>query len=357
MIRLALAPASLRFYIGTYTGPKCEGIHLADFDPAAGKIANVKLAAKVGNPSFLALHPNGQFAYAIAEVGGGAVMSFRIDAATGLLQGLNTQKAGNGPCHISLTPDGKTALVACYGGGTVSSFAIQGDGTLGPAVSTIQHQGSGPDKRRQEKPHAHSINPDPAGKFAFAADLGTDEVFVYRIEAGGKLLPHEPKSAKVAPGAGPRHFCFHPNGKQAYVINELANTVTAFAYSAAAGRLEQIANVTTLPPDFKGESYTAEVVAHPNGKFLYGSNRRHDSIAAFMIDPESGIPRYLGCQGEGVKEPRNFVIDPTGQWLLVGNQNADSIAVFKIDQTTGLLTPAGDPVPCPKPVCLRFAVK
>ena len=352
----ALAAEPQRLYLGVYTSPTCAGIQLADFDPDTGAVTNVRLAGKATNPSFLAMHPNGQFLYAIGEGGGGAALAFRIDATTGLLEKLNQQVAGEGPCHVSLTPDAKVALVANYSGGTVASFPVNADGTLGPAASRIAHVGSGPRKDRQPSPRAHSINSDPAGKFAFAADLGTDDIFVYRIGAGGVLTPHDPKSVRVPPGSGPRHFCFLPGGKYAYVINELANTIVAFRYDGA-GKLEPFATVSTLPDGVAPRSHTAEIVAHPSGKFIYGSNRGHDSIAMFRIDVETGTPTFVGCQGEGIKEPRNFVIDPSGRWLLVGNQNSDSIVVFKIDQTTGMLTPAGTPTPCHKPVCLRFAVK
>jgi 6-phosphogluconolactonase len=350
-------------YVGTYTGKGgARGIELLRLDPASGDLRPVGTAAEAANPSFLAIHPNRKYLYAVNEVGDfegrktGVVSAFGIDPATGALRALNRQASeGTGPCHVSVDPSGRCVLVANYGGGSVAALPIREDGSLGPAGSSVKHQGSGPNPRRQEGPHAHCIVADPAGRFAFAADLGLDKILVYRLDAAAAALaPHEPPSAAVDPGSGPRHFTFHPGGKWAYVINELASTVTAFRYDAARGVLEPFQTVSTLPADFNGTNYTAEVVVAPDGRTLYGSNRGHDSLAVFRIDASDGRLTPAGHVSTGGKTPRNFAIAPGGRWLLAANQNSDSIVVFGVDPETGGLTPAGKSVQVPKPVCVRF---
>jgi 6-phosphogluconolactonase len=237
----------------------------------------------------------------------------------------------------------------------VASLPIGEDGRLGPPASAIQHAGSSVNPRRQEGPHAHSINLDAANRFAFAADLGLDRVLVYRFDAARSILvPHEPPSASVKPGAGPRHFAFHPSGRFAYVINELDSTVTAFTYDAEKGLLRELQAVTTLPPGFAGENYPAEVQVHPSGRFLYGSNRGHDSIAIFAVDAASGRLTPAGRAASGGKWPRNFAFDPTGAWMVVGNQNSDNVIVFRVDRDGGTLAPAGPTFAAPAPICFRF---
>jgi len=246
-------------------------------------------------------------------------------------------------------------LVANYVGGSCAALPIASDGKLGEATAAIQHTGTSVNPGRQQGPHAHSINLDPANRFAFVADLGLDKVLVYRFDpARGTLAANDPPSAAVAPGAGPRNFAFHPSGMFAYVINEMANTVTAFAYDAGRGSLQEIQTVTTLPPGYKETSHTAEVVAHPSGKFLYGSNRGHDSIAIFTIDGASGKLTAAGHQSTAGKTPRNFAVDPTGAWLLAENQGSGTIVVLKIDPKTGGLSPSGHKLEVPSPVCIRM---
>jgi 6-phosphogluconolactonase len=354
--------AKMWVYVGTYTGKASKGIYRLELDPATGQLSAPKLAAKTANPSFLAIHPNHRFLYAVGEIDdfngkkSGAVNAFAIDPKTGDLTLLNQQPSGGGgPCHLVVDKQGKHVLTANYGGGSACVHPIQKDGRLGKATAFQQHHGSSVNKSRQNEPHAHSINLDPANRFAFVADLGLDKVLVYRFDADkGTLTPNDPPAAAVAGGSGPRHFAFHPNGKFAYVINELKNTVVAFEYDAETGRLKTLQTISTLPERFKGDSYTAEVVVHPSGRFLYGSNRRGDSIAVFTIDPQTGKLTFVGVQGTGIKEPRNFVVEPTGKFLLAANQNADSIIVFRIDPKTGELAPTGIKVEVPVPVCLRM---
>ena len=316
------SPKTLWLYVGTYTNSKTpsEGIYLLELDLASGKLTSKGGVAKLADPSFLAIHPSRKFLYAVNELDnfngkkGGGVSALAIDAGTGKLKLLNQQSSvGSGPCHLTVDQTGKNVLVANYGSGSVACLPIEADGTLRPASSFIQHEGKSVDRGRQSHPHGHSINLDRANRFAFAADLGLDKVLIYKFDADkGTLTPNDPAFAKVAPGSGPRHFAFHPDGRFAYVISEMANTVTVFAYDPNYGALTEIQTITTLPQDFKGKSYTAEVQVHPSGKFVYGSNRGHDSIAIFKVDPGTGKLTAAGHEPTLGKNPRNFAIDPTG---------------------------------------------
>ena len=351
-------------YIGTYTQRGSQGIYLARLDLASGKLSLEGLAGEVVNPSFLALHPNRKFLYAVGEVGqfaggkGGAVSAFALNPETGKLTLLNQKSSrGAGPCHIVIDPTGKNALVANYGGGSVACLPIADDGRLGDAASFFQHEGSSVNRRRQEAPHAHSINLDPANRFAFAPDLGIDKIMIYRFDpATHRLEPNDPPAAAVAPGSGPRHFDFHPSARFAYGINELASTITAFEYEAGRGALKTIQTVSTLPEGFQGANTTADIHVHPSGKFVYGSNRGHDSIAMFTVDLATGKLTSLGHQATQGKTPRNFGIDPTGAFLLAANQDTDNVVVFRIDAATGKLEPSGQSIRVPMPVCVKFLV-
>jgi 6-phosphogluconolactonase len=348
-------------YVGTYTQGKSQGIYRFDLDMASGKLSGRALAAKTVNPSFLAIHPSRPHLYAVGEVDDssgkkvGGVSAFAIDPKSGGLKLLNQQSSGGaGPCHLVVDRTGKNALAANYGGGSACCLPISEGGKLGEAI-VVQHKGYSVNKQRQEAPHAHSINLDPANRFAFVADLGLDKVMIYRFDsAKGTLTANDPPAGIVKPGAGPRHFAFHPNGRFAYVINELHNTVDAFTYDPDKGALKNLQTIGTLPEGFKKASYTAEVVVHPSGKFLYGSNRGHDSIAVFSVDPETGKLTAVGHQAHKIKTPRNFAIDPTGKYLLVANQDSASIIVFRIDPGTGNLTPTGNEAEVPMPVCIRM---
>ncbi|HEV3004545.1 MAG TPA: lactonase family protein [Pirellulales bacterium] len=352
-----------RVYIGTYSSAASEGIYLLNLDLASGELKKAGATSGVQNPSFLAIHPSRRFLYAVCEVSevdgkkGGGVSALAIDAKTGGLTLLNQQSSvGSGPCHLVVDKTGKNVLVANYGGGSCCVLPIGDDGKLSEASSFVQHKGTSVDKGRQEAPHAHSINLDAASRFAFCADLGLDQVLVYRFDAAkGLLTPNDPPFAAVAPGSGPRHFAFHPNGKYAYVINEMKLTVTAFAYDAQKGVLKELQTISTVPAGIKTEGFsTAEVQVHPSGKFLYGSNRGHDSIAMFSIDQATGKLTALGQQPTEGKTPRNFGIDPSGAYLLAENQDSGTIVVFSIDPTTGKLSPTGHTMEVPSPVCAKF---
>ena len=338
---------------------------MSQLDLSTGELAPAALAGETTNPSFLALHPSGDFLYAVGEISSfegqkaGAVTAWKIDRDTGQLEFLGQDPSGGpGPCHLVVDSTGTTLLVANYGGGSVSSREIHRDGKFGNQISFHQHYGSSVNPQRQQQPHAHSINLDRDNRYAFVADLGLDQILVYRFDAVASEL-HRNKGfplVKVKPGSGPRHLSFHPSADYAYVINELDSTITAFRYEPKQGRLELMQTVTTLPPDFDGASYTAEVVAHPSGKFIYGSNRGHDSIAVFRVDPDSGNLQLVQIEPTQGKTPRNFAVDPTGKYLLAENQDSDTIVVFRIDPDQGRLAATGHTLEVPKPVCIKFVV-
>jgi len=352
-------------YIGTYTEPRTgsKGIYAYRFHPADSRLTPVGLVAETANPSFLAIHPNGQYLYAVNELdtyrgkATGAVSAFRIDLRTAKLTLLNTvSSGGGGPCHLLVDESGKNLLVANYGTGSVACLRLREDGSLGDASAFIQHQGEVFDKKRQGGPHAHSVNLPRGNRFMLATDLGLDEVLVYRFDAAaGTLAPNQPPIAKVEPGSGPRHFAFHPSEKYAYVLNEIKSTVTAFRYDAAKGSLESLQTISTLPKNFSGKDLTtAEIAVDQRGRFLYASNRGHDSIAVFAIDQTSGKLTLVEITPTQGKTPRNFAIDPTGAYLFAANEDSGTIVVFRIDQATGRLTPAGQKLVVPAPVCITF---
>jgi 6-phosphogluconolactonase len=353
------APKGLWLYVGAYTSDRNKGITAVRFDPGSGELSAMKLAAETPNPTFLELHPSGKYLYAVNEISNyegqraGSVTAFSVKRESGELTLLNrlTTK-GPGPCHIGLDRNGKMAMVANYGGGSVASYAVEGNGSLKGPVSFIQHEGKGPNTKRQERAHAHSINAAPGNRFAVACDLGTDEIRVYAMDPKAATLKQH-SVTKAAPGSGPRHFAFHPNGRYGYAVNELLSTVTVYTWDRKAGTLSDVQTISTLPEDFKGSTTTAEVRVHPTGRFLYASNRGHDSIAVFSVDPISGrlvAVEQVSVQG---RTPRNFHIEATGRWLIAANQQTNNLIVFEVDMATGRLRTTGKGIVVGAPVCLR----
>jgi 6-phosphogluconolactonase len=354
-------------YVGTYTNAgKSEGIYIFGFDPETGRLSARRTVKNVVEPSFLTIDQNRKYLYAVNELveydgkqNNGAVSAFAIDQKNGDLRFLNKQPSlGGAPCFITTSKNGKFVLVANYVGGNVSVYPIEKDGRLGVSVDLAQHAAAtGPNKDRQEAPHAHSITLDRGNRYAFAADLGIDRLMIYEFGARtGKLKPNPSQPFfQSKPGAGPRHFSFHPNGKLAFLINELDLSVTALAYNEKNGTLKEIQTVPTLPAGASAAGATcADVHVSPDGKYLYGSNRGHNSLVSYRIDEQTGRLEYVEHVSAGIKKPRNFAIDPTGKFLLAANQDSDSIVVFRRDEKTGKLKPTGVKAEVPTPVCLKF---
>jgi len=345
--------------VGTYTEKTgSKGIYAFEFDSATGKLIPKGVSAETLNPSWVAIHPSGKFAYAANEAGKqSTVTAFALDAKSGKLTQLNQLSAlGEDPCYLSFDKTGKYLFAANYTSGNVVVFPILPDGKLGEHTANLKDAGSlGPNKQRQEGPHAHWVQVSPDNRFVFVSDLGLDAILSYRFDATkGALTPNDPPSGKLAAGAGPRHVAFSPNGKFVYVVSELSNTVTAFSYDATKGTLNELQILSTLPAGFTGRNDDAEITVHPNAKWLFASNRGHDTIAVFAINPSDGTLTHTGEFPTGGKEPRHFTIDPTGQYLLAENQNSNSIAVFRIDASTGALTQVSLADNIPSPVCLTF---
>ena len=351
-------------YVGTYTeeGGTSKGIYAYRFDPEGPTLTSVGLVAPTINPSFLVVHPNHRFVYAVNEVANytgkksGAVSAFAIDRASGKLTLLNQVASGGAdPCYITVDKTGKYVLVANYTGGSIAAFPILEDGRLGEASAFIQHTGHGTNPQRQEGPHAHSIDLSSDNRFAIVDDLGLDETLVYKFDSSrGLVTLNDPAFAKAAPGAGPRHFALHPKGKFGYVINEMGSTVSVFGYDAASGFLRPLQTISTLPKDFAGPNDAAEIELHPSGKFLYASNRGHDSIAVFAIDQNKGTLTLVEYSPTKGQSPRNFAIDPTGRLIFAANEKSDSIVIFRVNAQNGRLTPTGKVLDIAQPVCLRF---
>ncbi|MDX2285276.1 MAG: lactonase family protein [Bacteroidia bacterium] len=356
MILPALHAAAQQRYlfVGTYTARGSEGIYVYRFDPATGALAQVSAAGGIENPSFLALAPGGKHLYAVEENDPGHVAAFRFDEAAGTLVRIGRQPAeGVWPCHLAVDAGGRWCIAGNYGSGSLAVLPILPDGSLGPAVQTIRHSGSGPNAERQEGPHVHSVNFSPDGRQIFVADLGTDELRVYQFDAAsGRLTPGDPPAVRTAPGGGPRHFAFHPGGSFAYAVLELTSQVAAFRYEN--GTLSPIQTERMLPAGFSGPNTCADLHVSPDGRFLYGSNRGHNSIAVFAIHPRTGRLTPKGHQPTLGSTPRNFAIDPTGRYLLAANQESGDIQVFRRNPRSGKLTPAGQSAKVSMPVCLLF---
>lgn len=346
-------------YVGTYTDGS-KGIYAYRFDAITGKLTALGLAADSPNASFLALALDGHALYAVNEISSfngqptGSVSAFAVDLVTGKLSPLNRRSSrAEGPAYITVDRTGRYALVANYPIGSVAVFPILENGMLGEGSAFVQHKGSSVNAQRQQGPHAHAIAMSPDNHFAIVADLGLDQLIVYPFDPGkGYLGP--PRAVKTAPGTGPRHLVFSPNGRFLYVINEMSSTVVVYAYDAENGGLKQLQTISTLPTGFTGTNTAAEIDITSSGNFLYASNRGNDSIAVFAIDPAKGALTLLEVAPTGGKTPRNFVIDPTESWLLAGNQDSEDIVVFRIDVKTGHLTATGETVQISKPVCIKF---
>jgi 6-phosphogluconolactonase len=353
-------------FVGTYTAKSAsKGIYALRFDERNGKISGLEVAAESVDPSFVAVEPGGKYLYAVNEVGNfggaksGAVSAFVIDRGTGKLTLLNQLATGGAdPCFVSFDKTGKYVLVANYTGGSAAVFPVGADGKLGARSAFLQRTGHSVVEARQEGPHEHWIAVSPDNRYALSVDLGLDEVLVDKFDASnGTLKPNDPPFAQVEPGAGPRHLVFSPSGKFAYVTNELGSTVTVFVYDADTGTLEAKQTIGTVPSDYGGPNDTAEIAVHPSGKFLYVSNRGHDSIAVFGIAAKTGELTSIGNFPTRGKTPRNFAIDPTGHYLLVANQDTNDIEVFRIDAASGELAYSGERVEVPSPVDITFAVE
>jgi 6-phosphogluconolactonase len=357
----AAAKSQYLAYVGTYTTKtSSKGIYAFRFDTATGQLSGIGVAAETPDPSWVVVHPNGKYAYAANEAGkASAVSAFAVDAKSGKLTLLNQLPAlGEDPCYLSFDKTGKYLLVANYSSGTVAVFPILADGRLGEHTALMKDQGAtGPNKERQEAPHAHWIEATGHNHFVYVADLGLDRVLIYKFDATkGSLTAGEPSasfSATLNPGAGPRHAAFGPGGRFMYVLGELQSIVTVFA-NEAQETYRSVQQIFTLPKNFSGRNDAAEIAVHPSGKFLYTSNRGDDTIAIFSIDPAKGTLMFVARVPTGGKEPRHFSIDPTGKYLLAENQHSNNIVVFKMDAATGGLTPTGQVVEVPSPVDLTF---
>jgi 6-phosphogluconolactonase len=343
-------------YLGTYTDGASRGIYRLALDPANARLSEPVLVAEATNPSFLAWHPTRSVLYAVSEtdtVGpakSGALAAFRIDGS-GELTPINQEASGGGgACYVSVNEAGTYAFVANYGAGSVAAFPVRDDGGVKPASSVVQHTGSGPHATRQTRAHAHSIRPIAGSPFVLAADLGADQLFVYRFdESTGTLKPHVRPSVAASPGAGPRHFAPHPSGDAVFVMNELSSTIASYTWEAGAGSLHKRGEVSTLPEGFTGENTTAEIAVHPSGRFVYGSNRGNDSIAAFRIGDDRALTR-IGVYPTAGRTPRHFAVDPTGAFLIAANQESDTIVLFRIDEESGALADTGARATVPSPV-------
>ena len=359
----ALAGDNYLVYYGTYTGGKTgsKGIYVSKFNTATGELGKPELAGETGSPSFLAIHPSKKYLYSVGEMAvpgqkGGGVTAFSVELPSGKLTKINqVSSVTGGPCHINLDATGKLAMVANYGGGSCASYQVKDDGSLTEAVSHHQHTGSSVNEKRQAAPHTHSVNFSPDNRFALVCDLGLDKVLIYKIDpATGKSEPHG--EGKVPAGSGPRHLAFHPNGKFVFVNNEITLTETVFAWDAEKGTLTEVQTISTIPEADRSQSglSTAETRVHPNGKFVYVSNRGHDTIAVFTCDPTTGKLKLIQNANVEGKTPRNFNLDPSGKWCIAAHQGSNSVALFKVDPKTGKLTFTGTKHEVGGPCCVRF---
>ena len=356
--------ASLLIFLGTYTptGGDSRGIYAIRLDPATGQLSEPVLVAETPNPTFLAWRPDGRTLYALSESGtvggkpGGALAAFRYDPASGSLTRLNTEPTGGiSLAHVGIDATGRTAAVVSYHGSQVASFPLATDGKPGARTSLITHTGQlGPNPGRQDKPHPHSVTYSPDNHFVYVCDLGLDRIYCYRLDPAAATLTPAGETA-ATPGAGPRHSKFSADGKFFYVINELGSSIATYAADGTTGALTTLQSVTTLPAGFTGETICAEIRLSPDGRFVYGSNRGHDSLAVFARDAVKGTLTPVEIVPCGGKHPRNFNLSPDGRWLVCANRDSDNLVVFKVDPATGRLSPTGRPARVPQAVCVLFA--
>ena len=343
-------------FFGTQRSGTNVGFSLGRFDTESGVLTPPRFLLEAPAPAYFVLGPDGRRLYSCNATTPGGLSAYEVDAATGRLVLINrVSSAGDGPCYVSLDRTARFVLAANYSSGSVAVFGLRPDGGIGERTAFVQDSGRGAHPQRQTGPHAHSILTDPSNRFALAPDLGLDKVMIFRFdEKDGTLFPNEPGFVSLAPGSGPRHLKFHPQGHWAYVINELASTVAAFEWDSAKGTLTLFQTVSTLPKGFPGANTAAEALIHPNGKFLYASNRGHDSLAQFSIDETTGRLAFVERVSSRGKMPRNFTFDPSGNWVLCSNHGSDNAVVFRVREGTGRLSPAGEPTPVPYPFCERF---
>ncbi len=343
-------------YFGSQDPQGPMGLALATFDTETGTLSTPKLVAETRDPAFLAIRSGGTQLYICNTGTPGGVSAFAIEPASGVLRFLNHKPStGRGPSHIGLDRDSRYVLDANYGGGFVEIHAIEPDGRLGERTAFVEHTGRSVHPQRQTKPYAHWFGVDPSNRFALAADLGTDRIVIYRFDAkSGAVTPHDPPHASVHAGSGPRHLAWHPNGRIVYAIQELSNEIIVFSWDASKGVLRELQTIATLPADFNGTNTAAEIAVHVNGRFLYASNRGHDSIAVYSIDESTGrlsLRRHVSSRG---KTPRFFAFDPTNRWLIVNNQESDDVVVFAVNAASGELTPHGESVKLARPMGVAF---
>jgi 6-phosphogluconolactonase len=343
-----------RAYLGTYTtwDGGGTGIAITTYDAGTGQLRSTGVLAGVPNPSLLIEAPSGKTLYAVNELTSGSVTAVSV-GPDGTLKVINTQSTGGAdPCHLSLDPSGRYLLSANYSSGSVSVHPVRADGGLGMRTDLVEVKGSGPDLDRQEGPHAHQVLPDSDGRYVLVVDLGTDSIHSYRLSADGTLSPV--RTAKLHPGAGPRHLAFHPSGEFAYVANELDSTVVVAAYDSARGELTPGQRLSTLPAGVPStpRNYPAAILVSPDGRFVHVSNRGHDSVTLFAVEQGGARLRLVETTPTGGAYPRHIALDPTGRWLFAANQNSDSVTSFRVDPATGRLTPVGSPFTTPTPVCV-----
>ncbi len=350
-------------YFGTYTGPNSKGIYVADYDAARGAISNLRLAGETVRPSWMIADAAGAHLYSVSELGNdgrtnGEVSSFAIDRASGKLTFINkVSSGGGGACHLAFDKSGRTLYVADYGSGRVAAIRVKPDGALGEQVSMDQHSGSSVNPGRQKGPHAHSVVLSPDGRYLFVPDLGLDKVFSYKVDAAtGALSANSPAFATVTAGFGPRHMAFHPNGRLAYVVDEMGSHVSAFGYDAGAGKLTPLAEYSTLPAGFSRTNNSAEIAVDARGRHVYASNRGANTIAVFDVAPNGTLKKTQDVSTQG-RTPRNFQLDPAGRFLLAANQDTSNVVVFRVDPKSGQLTPAGQNASVPSPVSILFLKK